>query len=138
MRLAAALRRALVDRGESFVLETVFSDPVGDKVRFMSEAAAAGYTVVLCFIGLDDPRTSAERVAMRVSQGGHDVPPAKLITRFPRILANLKAAIRDLPHVIVYDNGDLARPYRRIAVFEHGAAVERTREIPGWFRAVEP
>jgi predicted ABC-type ATPase len=34
-RLADALRRALVGRRESFVFETVFSDPVGDKVAFL-------------------------------------------------------------------------------------------------------
>jgi len=36
---------------------------------------------------------------MRVSQGGHDVPLEKLITRFPRTLANLKAALQALPRV---------------------------------------
>ena len=47
-RLADALRRALVGRGESFVFETVFSDPVGDKVAFLAEAARRGYVVVCC------------------------------------------------------------------------------------------
>jgi predicted ABC-type ATPase len=41
-RLADALRRALVGRRESFVFETVFSDPVGDKVAFLAEAAQCG------------------------------------------------------------------------------------------------
>src|SRR5690349_17938499 len=73
-RLADELRRALLKRGESFVFETVFSDPAGDKLAFLEEAARSGYTVVLCFIGLSGPDQSLERVAMRVSQGGHDVP----------------------------------------------------------------
>jgi len=63
---------------------------------------------VLCFIGLSSARRSAERVAMRVSQGGHDVPTDKLKSRFPRTLANLKGAIRTLPHVLVFDNSNLA------------------------------
>jgi predicted ABC-type ATPase len=54
-RLADALRRALVERGESFVFETVFSDPVGDKVGFLEEATRRGYIVVLCYIGLSSP-----------------------------------------------------------------------------------
>jgi len=29
---------------------------------------------------------------MRVSQGGHDVPPEKLASRFPRSIANLKSS----------------------------------------------
>ncbi len=61
-RLADALRRALIGRGESFVFETVFSDPVGNKVAFLAEAARCGYVVVLCYIGLAGPDHSAERV----------------------------------------------------------------------------
>src|SRR5213076_1886269 len=64
-RLADALRRALVARGESFVFETVFSDPVGDKIAFLAEAVRYGDVVVLCYIGLSDPNQSVERVEMR-------------------------------------------------------------------------
>jgi predicted ABC-type ATPase len=103
-RLSDALRKALVGREESFVFETVFSDPVGDKVAFLTEAARCGYVVVLCYIGLSGPDQSLERVAMRVSQGGHDVPDDKLRSRFSRSLVNLQAAIAQLPHVLIYDN----------------------------------
>ena len=57
-RLADALKHALVGRRESFVFETVFSDPVGDKVAFLAEAATSDYVVVLCFIGLSSPDQS--------------------------------------------------------------------------------
>src|SRR5438445_10153526 len=49
-RLADALRRELLQCGESFVFETVFSDPVGDKIGFLEEAARRGYVVVLCYV----------------------------------------------------------------------------------------
>src|SRR5260370_4545531 len=62
-RLANALRRALVARAESFVFETVFSDPVGERITFLEEAVRCGYVVVLCYIGLSGPNQSAERVA---------------------------------------------------------------------------
>src|SRR5688500_15201591 len=51
-KVADALRRELVRQRESFVFETVFSDPVGDKLAFVTEAMNSGYNVVLCFIGL--------------------------------------------------------------------------------------
>jgi predicted ABC-type ATPase len=133
-RAADALRRELVRLRESFVFETVFSDPVGDKLAFLKEAAASGYSVVLVYIGLSGPQSSEERVAMRVSQGGHNVPTEKLKSRFSRSLANLKAAIRGLPHVLVFDNDDLRVPFRRVAVFERGRLVESTRSIPRWFK----
>src|ERR1700722_6738707 len=47
--IADALRRELVRQRESFVFETVFSDPAGAKVAFLNEAAASAYNVVLCF-----------------------------------------------------------------------------------------
>jgi predicted ABC-type ATPase len=133
-RVAGALRRELVRRRESFVFETVFSDAAGDRLRFLKKAAKSGYTVVLCYIGIAGPGVSEERVAMRVSQGGHDVPAEKLKSRFPRTMANLEAAIRELPHVLVFDNSDLRRPFRQVAVFEQGRLVHSGEPPPGWLQ----
>ena len=75
---------------------------------------------------------------MRVSQGGHDVPREKLTARFPRTLANLRAAIRELPHVWIYDNDDLQTPFRRVARFENGRQVTLAKPIPQWLRPLLP
>ncbi len=131
-RMADALRRELLRRKESFVFETVFSDPAGDKLAFLKAAEQAGYTVVLCYIGLESPALSEERVAMRVSQGGHDVPTEKLRSRFPRTLANLKKALRDVPQVLLFDNSDLNHPFRKVAVFKAGLCVEQVKDLPAW------
>jgi len=137
-RVADAVRRELVSQRESFVFETVFSDPVGEKVAFLKSAAEAGYNTVLCFIGTAGPGVSEQRVAMRVSQGGHDVPTDKLTQRFPRILANLEAAIRELPHVWVFDNNDLRTPYRLVAILESGRLVKLQRPVPKWLMPLLP
>lgn len=131
-QVAEAVRRELVRQRESFVFETVFSDPFGDKVSFLEDAAASGFTVVVCFIGIPGPETSEDRVAMRVTQGGHDVPSDKLVARFPRTMVNLGAAIRRLPHVWVFDNGDLRVPFRKVAVFGNGGLSFRARSLPAW------
>lgn len=130
--LAGRLRQTLLEQGESFVFETVFSDPVGDKVAFLKQAEAKGYTVVLCYIGVDGPEVSEERVTMRVLQGGHDVSSKKLRERYPRTLKNLAQAIRELPHVLVFDNDDLRHPFRRVAHFVRGDMVERHEPLPRW------
>ncbi len=132
MAMANALRRALVMRRESFVFETVFADPVGDKVSFLADMASQGYTVVLCYIGIASAEQSDERVAMRVTQGGHDVPRKTLETRYPRTVANLHAAIRQLPHVLVFDNSDLGRPFRLVAVFERAQRTTQADPLPDW------
>lgn len=135
-RIAGNLRRSLVSQRESFAFETVFSDPVGDKLRFLQETSDNGYTVALCFIGLSSAKLSAERVAMRVSQGGHDVPLDKIKQRYPRSLVNLKAAIHSLPHVLIFDNSDLARPCRQMAVYSRGIAEETASPLRAWLRPV--
>lgn len=133
-QVVTRLRQELVKQRESFVFETVFSDPAGDKLGFLKAAARSAYTVVLCFIGLSGPEMCDQRVAMRVSQGGHDVPVEKLVSRFPRTLANLRAAIRELPQVLVFDNDDLAVPFRRVAVTRGGRLVWSTDPLPKWLR----
>ncbi len=131
-RVAQEVREALVASRESFAFETVLSDPAGEKVAFLQRAAAEGYTVVLCFIGIAGPEVSEERVAMRVSQGGHDVPSAKLSSRFPRTMANLARAVAALPHVLVFDNDDLAVPFRFVAEFDAGRIVRVSKPVPRW------
>jgi predicted ABC-type ATPase len=42
-RVADALRREFMKRRESFIFETVFSDPVGDKLAFLKDSEESGY-----------------------------------------------------------------------------------------------
>jgi predicted ABC-type ATPase len=133
--ITARVRDELAAARESFVFETVFSDPVGDKLAFLRQAAESGYNVILCFIGIADPSVSEARVAMRVSQGGHDVPAEKLVGRFPRTMANLRRAIRELPNVLIFDNDDLSRPFRHVAVFQNGRRIMLREPVPAWLDA---
>jgi predicted ABC-type ATPase len=136
--VANSIRQALLDSGESFVFETVFSDPVGDKLSFLKHATLEGYSVVMFFIGNSGPEVSRQRVAIRVAKGGHNVPPEKLIERFPRILANLESAIRELPAVLIYDNDNLNDPFRLVAVAESGRLIRVEKPIPAWLRPLLP
>jgi predicted ABC-type ATPase len=138
VRVAGAIRRELVTQRESFVFETVFSDPVGEKLTFLKAAAQAGYNTILCFIGTAGPQVSEQRVAMRVSQGGHNVPAKKIKERFPRILANFKVALRELPNVWVFDNNDLRTPYRLVAIAQNGRVVKLHRPVPRWLAPLLP
>jgi len=93
-RLADSLRRQLIEQSESFIFESVFSDPVGEKLEFLKEVEQKGYSVVLFFIGISGPAVSDQRVAMRVMKGGHDVPAEKVTERFPRVMRNLGVRLR--------------------------------------------
>jgi predicted ABC-type ATPase len=135
---ADEIRRGLVEQKDSFIFETVFSDPVGAKVQFLKETAASGYTAVLIFIGIDGPRTSEDRVAMRVSKGGHDVPSNKIAERFSRTMKNLQRAFLEIDQIRVYDNSDLERPYRLVASRDAGRAVVAQPPTPAWLKPLLP
>ena len=133
-RMVSRFRAELVAQHESFIFETVFSDPVGDKLAFLNKTVHAGYAVVLCFIGIEDATVSEQRIAMRVSQGGHDVPAEKLVERFPRTMANLAAATRELPCVLIFDNSDLRTPFRHVVALADGRTLLLRKPAPPWLR----
>ena len=45
---------------------------------------------------------------------------------------NLARAIRQLPLVLVYDNSDLANPFRKVAEFRDGKAIDVHEAVPSW------
>ncbi len=138
-RLANRYREELLDQKTSFVFETVFSDPVGDKVAFLRRAQDEGYRVVLVFIGLDNATVSQSRVIERVAKGGHDVPDNKLLSRFPRSLANLSRALETVDVAMLFDNSKTDQPFRHVATFESGELVAVTNLRPGWLaKILEP
>lgn len=136
--LAGTFRQQLLEQRVSYIFETVFSDPANDKLSFLKKAETLGYTVVLLFVGIESPQISDERVAMRVSQGGHDVPPDKLIERYPRVMRNLRKALLELSNLRVYDNSDLSQPYRLIALRENQGAFQLFEPVPKWLSRLLP
>jgi predicted ABC-type ATPase len=136
--LAEAYRQKLFNLRESFIFETVFSDPVGEKLQTLCELERTGYTVLLIYIGVAGSDQSASRVAMRVAQGGHDVPLDKIADRYVRTLKNLSRALGLLRNVLVYDNGDLEAGFRLVATREGGQEVELHGPVPEWLSALLP
>lgn len=116
---------------KSFVLESTFSDLRG--LNLFRKAKQSGWKTRLVFIGLDSPRLHKERVALRVSRGGHYIADALIERRYPRALENLKSAIVEVDEVMVFGNsgGD----YQEIALFESGRISNRFPhyEAEGYF-----
>ena len=86
----------LAARGESFAFETTLSG-LG-YVRRIQEWKKQGYRITLVFLRLQDPEQSVERVAQRVSLGGHNIPPEVARRRFGKGLANFYEVYRNLVH----------------------------------------
>lgn len=130
--LATNSRIDAVDAKESFIFETVLSDPVGDKVEFCRQVRELGYFIDAHFIGLESVELSRARVMQRVHLGGHDVPDDKIDGRYPRTLDNLVRLIPVANRLTIYDNSKLERPHRPFACFEDGGLSELSSEIPKW------
>jgi predicted ABC-type ATPase len=135
--IAEQVRAQLVDRRESFIFETVFSDPVGEKLAFLIKAESLGYTVVLMFIGIEDAVMSQVRVSIRAAKGGHDVPNDKLAARYARTMENLRRALISLGNVHVYDNSDLIKSHRLVAQVNEGR-LDMHGPTPAWLKPLLP
>ncbi len=86
----------------SMAFETVFSTP--EKLEFVQRAKAKGFFVRLFFICTNDPSINAQRIALRVMEGGHDVPISKIISRYYRSIANGIEALPLVDRAYFYDN----------------------------------
>ncbi len=135
-RAADALRAELLTVGQSFITETVFSDPVGAKIQFMRDAIAMGYSVTLIYIGLSGPDLSEARVIQRVAGGGHDVPSERLPRRYAQSLLNLRAALEFVPNVRIFDNSSDEEPFRLVYERDAGRAGNRVNPLPRWLAKV--
>ena len=132
-RLAEKLRSGLLGKGISFCFETVFSHP--SKIDFVAQAKALGYEVVFVYIHLLTDELNQARVAQRVSEGGHDVPADKIISRIPRTMANVITALALADVVQLYDNSSKAHPYLNIAQIKAGV-LTINHSLPTWAREI--
>ena len=60
----------------------------------------------LFYICTNDPSINAQRVAIRVMEGGHDVPIQKIINRYYRSIANCIEAVSIVDRSYFYDNSE--------------------------------
>ena len=81
-----------VTEGRSFAFETTLFGltyaPMIDKWR------ERGYKVKLIYLSLTSPEEAVARVAMRVRQGGHNIPPDTIRRRFSAGLNNFRDTYR--------------------------------------------
>ncbi len=78
--------KELLDQGETFAFETTLSSK--SFVIFIQEAKRKNYEVILLFLMLDSAELAIERVAVRVNEGGHNIPKRVIIRRYQRGLTN--------------------------------------------------
>jgi predicted ABC-type ATPase len=110
------------------ITETVFSHP--SKVDLATRATALGYLVHLHVV-MVPVEVTLLRVEHRVRHGGHDVPPAKVRTRYERLWPLIAEARAIVDRATFYDNENDTRPYRTVAVYERGRPIGQP-DWPDW------
>ena len=127
---AKDLREKCLSSMGSMAFETVFSTQ--EKLDFVRRAKDAGYFVRLFFVCTNDPSINAQRVALRVMEGGHDVPISKIISRYYRSIAKCVEALDLVDRCYFYDNSKTDVDPALILRVNDGSQVKTYRDlVPG-------
>lgn len=129
----AVLRcRALVANRESFILESTLAGH--GALSLMREAKRVGYRALLIYVSLGDPELHIERVRLRVSQGGHDIPDSDIRRRYGRSLLRAPEAIRLADETVILDNSGLEP--ERMLMLAGGRIIWRAGSVPQWVQEI--
>ncbi len=129
-RIAAERRAEMLERGQSFAAETVFSHP--SKLAVIEEARARDYMVIVMHVGVEGPDLSIARVKGRAEEGGHDVPEDKIRARYQRGQPLIRAAVLRADRGMVFDNSGLNVPPQQMIVFANGRPTQAAPILPQW------
>ncbi|WP_145859663.1 hypothetical protein [Pedobacter suwonensis] len=126
--IARFLRHALIRAKKRFSFETVFSHK--SNLDDMRLAAEAGYKVYLYFVSTESSEINKFRVALRVKEGGHDVPPERIESRYYRSLDLLYDAAEIAYQSFFFDNSGNYEPYKVSGHFKVIGGVKEWDNIP--------
>ena len=93
----------LLSEGEDFAFETTLA--TRSYVKFVEWTQAKGYFVTLLYFRLPTPEQAIERVATRVSEGGHNIPSDVIRRRYANGIRNLTTLYTPIgDYWTIYDN----------------------------------
>jgi predicted ABC-type ATPase len=129
-RIAERIIANMLDCGESFCFETVFSH--SSKVDLAAKAKSLGYEIILVYIHLETPELYEARVSQRVEEGGHNVPVEKIRSRLPRVLENVHKVLPLVDSAWLLDNSSGSNPFRQVASIKKGCSRIFADPMPSW------
>ena len=102
----------LLNKGVSFSIETTLA--TRSYVNLVRKATKLGYMVHIIYFWLNSPQLAVDRVAERVSKGGHNIPYEVVLRRYAKGIDNLfKLFMKEVDIWAIYDNSQYQR--QRIA-----------------------
>ncbi len=128
--IAEARRTEMLNKGQSFATETVFSHP--SKLEIINVARTQGYHIIVMHVGVDSPNLSVARVRACTQKGWHDVPEEKIRSRYDRSQPLIREAVLLADRGMVLDNSKLNSPPELMLVFAASRLVQATPTLPQW------
>lgn len=105
-RMGFDLLNRAVNEGQDYIFETTLG---GNSIcELLHETINRGQRVSIFYCGLTSPELYIERVATRVSKGGHDIPEKKIRERCRSSIHNMMGLIQRGVIVTVFDNSEPA------------------------------
>lgn len=128
-------REECLKNKHSMIFETVMS--TDEKINFIQRAKEAGFFIRLFFVGTSSPTINASRIAARVMKGGHDVPIAKIISRYAKSIINCGIASQYADRTYFYDNStDGVEAQLLFRMTDGKVFKEYVTEIPQWAQGI--
>jgi predicted ABC-type ATPase len=125
-----------IQSGSDCAFETNFRLP--DVMQSVDQFKNSGYEVRLIFFGLDSIEASIDRVAMRVTNGGHDVSPDNIRENYDQGLKNLGIYYGGFDSVHLYHNYENPQQIIQsvpLMTIEAGQIKEQALNLPTWTKA---
>ena len=102
MKMAVKLIKDCMNKGSSFNQETTLTGR--SMVNNILKTKKLGYKIIMNYVGLNSPELAIQRVAHRVSMGGHGIPEEDIKRRYYVSLSKLKELMPLIDELYIYDN----------------------------------
>ena len=127
-KIAVKKMKEYFEQGITFNQETTLCG--ASIIQNIKLARSLGYKIELHYVGVASVDIAKERIAYRVSKGGHGIPDADVERRYVESFNRLKEIISLCDLVILYDNTEI---FNRFAIYEEGKLFDLAENRPDWY-----
>src|SRR5699024_4948197 len=122
-----------IKEGTDFSIETTLAGQ--NAVRQMLKAKEQGYKITMFYVALEDVTQNISRVAMRVKNGGHDIPTEDILRRNKTSFDQLYRYAHIIDTLVLIDNSlddgkVILEVNNQVITFE-------ADHLPGWSRPIK-
>ena len=117
-----------INESKSFSIETTLGGK--NAIRQMKQAKVMGFNITMFYIGLHHVNQNITRVALRVKNGGHDIPTKDILKRNETSMRNLLNNLDLINNLIVVDNSKSGGEY--VLQTSDGRVTFKSYNMPEW------